>query len=185
MTCPNCGRETCPTLAPDSRSSPAIYDKCALDCMTAQRDAARAEAEQARESNRKLNRRCQEMESLTATFRWCLEGVESCYRLPAPKGYEGHYAANWLRKQIEAALRDAADARAALDELIEHIHRVVPCVTATIGHGGRLVDKPKPDWIAIHEGRANSSVRQLDNLEAAAKAHARRRAGTGNEGSNG
>jgi len=55
-----------------------------------------------------------------------------------------------------------------LAALVEKIKSVVPYVTATVAPWGH--EEVKPDWIAIHKGRANSSHSQLEGLRIFAEA---------------
>ena len=70
-----------------------------------------AELAAARDTNRELNRRNQELESLTADYRWALENC------PAPLGYEGIYAVKRPREVI-AAMRPVVEAVEAIGPIL-------------------------------------------------------------------
>jgi hypothetical protein len=50
-----------------------------------------------------------------------------------------------------------------LEEIIQRIEESVPYVQATLSPGSS-VSTSNPEWIAVHKGRANSSVCQLEAL---------------------
>ena len=73
--------------------------------------ALERERDEARATNRTLNRRVQEMESITADYRWAMENS------PAPPGYEGIYAARRPREVIAELSERVRVLEAALDKV--------------------------------------------------------------------
>jgi hypothetical protein len=56
-----------------------------------------------------------------------------------------------------------------LEELIQRIEDTIPYVQATLSPYSP-VDTSNPEWIAVHKGRARSSVNQLEALLKEARA---------------